>query len=72
VIAMPLLTIVADFMGVAGGVMTARRSAVAAVFRRLDAAVADTTFWAGIIKAPVFGAILALTEARARSSRVVP
>jgi phospholipid/cholesterol/gamma-HCH transport system permease protein len=28
---------------------------------RLDAAIAPTTFWAGMVKAPVFGAIIALT-----------
>jgi hypothetical protein len=31
---------------------------------RLDEAVADTTFCAGMIKAPVFGAIIALTGTR--------
>ena len=31
---------------------------------RLDEAVANTTFWAGMVKAPVFGAIIALTGTR--------
>jgi phospholipid/cholesterol/gamma-HCH transport system permease protein len=28
---------------------------------RLDSALSDTTFWAGMIKAPVFGVLIALT-----------
>jgi phospholipid/cholesterol/gamma-HCH transport system permease protein len=67
VIAMPLLTIVADFMGIAGGGVMTRvliDLPLPQFFARLDAAVADTTFWAGIIKAPVFGAIIALTGTR--------
>jgi len=67
VIAMPLLTIVADFMGVAGGALMTRfliDLPWPQFLARLDASVADTTFWAGLIKAPVFGAIIALTGAR--------
>jgi phospholipid/cholesterol/gamma-HCH transport system permease protein len=67
VIAMPLLTVVADFMGVAGGGLMTRLLIdlpLPQFFARLDAAVADTTFWAGMIKAPVFGAIIALTGTR--------
>jgi phospholipid/cholesterol/gamma-HCH transport system permease protein len=30
-------------------------------FQRLDDAIAPTTFWAGLVKAPVFGALIALT-----------
>jgi phospholipid/cholesterol/gamma-HCH transport system permease protein len=67
VIAMPLLTIVADFMGVAGGGFMTRLLIDLPwpqFLARLDSAVADTTFWAGLIKAPVFGAIIALTGTR--------
>jgi phospholipid/cholesterol/gamma-HCH transport system permease protein len=67
VIAMPLLTVVADFMGVAGGGLMTRLLIDLPwpqFFARLDEAVADTTFWAGLIKAPVFGAIIALTGTR--------
>jgi phospholipid/cholesterol/gamma-HCH transport system permease protein len=67
VIAMPLLTIVADFMGVAGGGIMTRvliDLPWPQFLARLDEAVADTTFWAGLIKAPVFGAIIALTGTR--------
>jgi phospholipid/cholesterol/gamma-HCH transport system permease protein len=67
VIAMPLLTIVADFMGVAGGGIMTRvliDLPWPQFLSRLDDAVADTTFWAGLVKAPVFGAIIALTGTR--------
>jgi phospholipid/cholesterol/gamma-HCH transport system permease protein len=64
VIAMPLLTIVADAMGLAGGALLTRLLLDLPwpqFLTRLDAAIADTTFWAGLIKAPVFGALIALT-----------
>jgi phospholipid/cholesterol/gamma-HCH transport system permease protein len=63
-IALPLLTIVADFMGLAGGGLLTRYLTDLPwpqFFKRLDEAVAPTTFWAGLIKAPVFGLIIALT-----------
>ena len=62
-IAMPLLTIVADFMGLAGGAVLSW-SLVDIPFNqfltRMDEAIAPTTFWAGLIKAPVFGLLIAL------------
>jgi phospholipid/cholesterol/gamma-HCH transport system permease protein len=64
VIAMPLLTIVADAMGLAGGALLTNLLLDLPwpqFLARLDSAVADTTFWAGLIKAPVFGALIALT-----------
>lgn len=64
VIAMPLLTIVADAMGLAGGAMLTHLLLDLPreqFLLRLDSAVGDTTFWAGLIKAPVFGALIALT-----------
>jgi len=64
VIAMPLLTIVADFMGLAGGGILTRYLLDLPwpqFFTRLEAAIAPTTFWAGLIKAPVFGALIGLT-----------
>ena len=64
VIAMPLLTIVADAMGLAGGaVLTSLLIDLPwpQFLARLDSAVGDTTFWAGLIKAPVFGVLIALT-----------
>jgi phospholipid/cholesterol/gamma-HCH transport system permease protein len=64
VIAMPLLTIVADFMGLLGGGLLSRYLLDlpwAQFFQRLDDAIAPTTFWAGLVKAPVFGVLIALT-----------
>ena len=64
VIALPLLTIVADAFGLAGGALLT--SVLIDLpwqqfVLRLDSAVGDTTFWAGLVKAPVFGALIALT-----------
>ena len=64
VIAMPLLTIVADAMGLAGGALLTNvllDLPWPQFVARLDSAVGVTTFWAGLIKAPVFGALIALT-----------
>ncbi len=64
VIAMPLLTIVADFMGLAGGAVLTRYLfdlSWPQFVTRLDDAIAATTFWAGLVKAPVFGLVIALT-----------
>jgi len=63
VIALPLLTVVADAMGLAGGALLSW-SLVDITFHqyieRVDESVADTTFWAGILKAPVFAVLIAL------------
>ncbi|MDH4104616.1 MAG: ABC transporter permease [Gammaproteobacteria bacterium] len=64
VIALPLLTIVADFMGLLGGAMLTRfliDLPWPQFFTRLDEAIAPTTFWAGLVKAPVFGVLIGLT-----------
>jgi len=64
VIALPLLTIVADFMGLLGGAMLTRYLIDLPwpqFFTRLDEAIAPTTFWAGLVKAPVFGLLIGLT-----------
>jgi phospholipid/cholesterol/gamma-HCH transport system permease protein len=64
VIALPLLTIVADFMGLLGGAMLTRYLIDLPwpqFFTRLDEAIAPTTFWAGMVKAPVFGLLIGLT-----------
>ncbi|HLB83751.1 MAG TPA: ABC transporter permease, partial [Steroidobacteraceae bacterium] len=64
VIAMPLLTIVADAMGLAGGALLTGLLidlSWSQFLARLDTALSDTTFWAGLIKAPVFGVLIALT-----------
>jgi phospholipid/cholesterol/gamma-HCH transport system permease protein len=64
VVALPLLTIVADFMGLFGGAMLTRYLIDLPwpqFFTRLDEAIAPTTFWAGLVKAPVFGLLIGLT-----------
>jgi phospholipid/cholesterol/gamma-HCH transport system permease protein len=63
-LALPLLTIVADFMGLLGGGLLARYLIDLPwpqLFQRLDEAIAPTTFWAGLVKAPVFGLLIGLT-----------
>lgn len=63
VIALPLLTIVADFMGLAGGAVLSW-SLVDIPFNqflsRMDESIAPTTFWAGLLKAPVFAFLIAV------------
>jgi phospholipid/cholesterol/gamma-HCH transport system permease protein len=64
VIALPLLTIVADAMGLAGGALLTKvliDLPWPQFVMRLDAAIGNTTFWAGFVKAPVFGLLIALT-----------
>jgi len=64
VIAMPLLTVVADAMGLAGGALLTGYLLDLPwpqFVMRLDAAIADTTFWAGMVKAPIFGLLIGLT-----------
>jgi phospholipid/cholesterol/gamma-HCH transport system permease protein len=64
VIAMPLLTVVADFMGLMGGAALTRYLIDLPwpqFLQRLDEAIGPTTFWAGMIKAPVFGLLIGLT-----------
>ena len=62
-IALPLLTIIADAMGLAGGFLLSAAlldiSFTQFVVRVQDA-LAPTTFWAGLVKAPVFAALIAL------------
>ena len=63
VIALPLLTVVADATGLLGGGLLAHYRAHISwpqFADRLRAAIAPTTFWAGLIKAPVFAALIAV------------
>lgn len=63
VIALPLLTIVADGMGLAGGALLSW-SLVDMPFtqyvERVNESIAPTTFWVGVAKAPVFAFVIAL------------
>ena len=62
-IALPLLTIVADAMGLAGGALLSSLLLdidFTQFVARMRDALAPTTFWAGLIKAPVFAVLIAL------------
>ncbi len=63
VIALPLLTVVADAMGLAGGALLSW-SLVDITFtqyvERVNESIASTTFWVGVVKAPVFAVLIAL------------
>jgi phospholipid/cholesterol/gamma-HCH transport system permease protein len=63
VIALPLLTVVADLVGLAGGALLCRfllDMPFSQYTGRVIDAISDTTFWVGVIKAPVFALLIAL------------
>jgi phospholipid/cholesterol/gamma-HCH transport system permease protein len=63
VIALPLLTIVADLIGLLGGALLCRfllDMSLSQYFHRANEAISSTTFWVGFIKAPVFAMLIAL------------
>lgn len=63
VIALPLLTVVADAMGLAGGALLSWSLVdipISQYIERVNESIASTTFWVGIVKAPVFAAVIAL------------
>ena len=67
VLAMPLLGVYADIMGLAGGAimsMVTLDISLVQYIERLRDAIGIWTFWTGIIKAPVFGFLIALTGCR--------
>jgi len=62
-IALPLLTIVADAMGLAGGALLSSLLldiSLPQYVARVQDALAPTTFWAGLVKAPVFALLIAM------------
>jgi phospholipid/cholesterol/gamma-HCH transport system permease protein len=64
VIALPLLTVIADFIGLSGGALLCKwllDMPLQLYIDRVQDAIAPTTFWVGIIKAPVFGLLIALS-----------
>jgi phospholipid/cholesterol/gamma-HCH transport system permease protein len=66
VIALPLLTVIADAMGLAGGALLSLLELhipPAQFTVRLHEALAPTTFWAGLVKAPVFGLLIGVVGA---------
>jgi phospholipid/cholesterol/gamma-HCH transport system permease protein len=64
VIALPLLTVVADMVGLTGGALLCHwllDMPLVLFLERAQDAIASTTFWVGIMKAPVFALLIALT-----------
>ena len=63
VIALPLLTVIADAMGLAGGGLLSVINLHIPLLQftyRLREALSATTFWSGLIKAPVFAVLIAM------------
>jgi phospholipid/cholesterol/gamma-HCH transport system permease protein len=61
-IALPLLTVLADLIGLSGGALLCRyllEMPLNQYVNRVNESIASTTFWVGIIKAPVFALIIA-------------
>lgn len=62
-VALPLLTFFADIMGLAGGAVMALLTldiSLSQYLRQLQGAVSASTFWVGIVKAPVFALVIGL------------
>jgi phospholipid/cholesterol/gamma-HCH transport system permease protein len=63
IIALPLLTVIADAMGLAGGAVLSW-VVLGIPFNqfmvRMQEAIAPTTFWAGLLKAPAFAFVIAM------------
>ena len=63
VIVMPLLTVIADAMGLAGGGLLSLLNLhipLPQFTSRLRESLSPTTFWAGLVKAPVFAVLIAM------------
>jgi phospholipid/cholesterol/gamma-HCH transport system permease protein len=64
VIALPLLTVVADGIGLTGGALLCKwllDMPLSLYLERVQDAIAPTTFWVGVIKAPFFALLIALS-----------
>jgi phospholipid/cholesterol/gamma-HCH transport system permease protein len=64
VIALPLLALVADIIGLAGGALLCHSllgMPLPQYLYRVQYSIAPTTFWVGVVKAPVFGVLIALS-----------
>jgi phospholipid/cholesterol/gamma-HCH transport system permease protein len=62
-IALPLLTIIADLIGLTGGALLCRfllDMPLSQYVNRVNYAISPSTFWVGLIKAPVFALVIAL------------
>ncbi len=63
VIALPLLTIIADVIGLSGGALLCHfllDMPLTQFLNRADDAIASTTFWVGLVKAPVFALLISI------------
>lgn len=63
VIALPLLTIIADVIGLTGGALLCRfllNMPLTQYVTRVQESITSTTFWVGIIKAPIFAMLIAM------------
>jgi phospholipid/cholesterol/gamma-HCH transport system permease protein len=63
IIALPLLTVIADAMGLAGGGLLSLLNLhipLEQYVSRLRESLSPTTFWSGLIKAPVFALLIAM------------
>jgi len=61
-IALPLLTVIADLIGIAGGGLLCRfllDMPLTQYVNRVNESISGTTFWVGLIKAPVFALLIA-------------
>ena len=61
-IALPLLTVIADLIGLTGGALLCRYlldMPLTQYVNRVSESISATTFWVGIIKAPVFALLIA-------------
>jgi len=67
IVAMPLLAVYSDVMGLIGGLLMAILTldiSLVQFVERLHDAVGPSTFWVGIAKAPVFGLLIGLVGCR--------
>jgi len=63
VIALPLLTVISDGVGLAGGAILCRYMLdmpISQYISRVNEAISPTTFWAGLLKAPFFAMLIAM------------
>ncbi len=62
-IALPLLTVLADLVGIAGGALLCMwllDMPLVQFISRANEAIGPTTFWAGLVKAPAFAVLIAM------------
>lgn len=64
IIALPLLTVLADAVGLAGGGLLCHLlldMPLTQYLNRVQDSIASTTFWVGLVKAPVFAVLIAIS-----------